>query len=304
MPLDDILGADEGGMEAATDSVPQGDTATIARRLLGDDLVNRYGDVIGARKTTAADVLRDFTLGFQNGQAKVDELKLKIQERYQDAYVKQQRSALAKAKIDADKVKGVLDTIKTIQSLPPGHRASILKEQLQAIGIEPSASALKMFTDSDMIAQLPIDKLAEAADNTDVNTSDLAGVMGSGLNAAKFLGEVRRRQKDETQTGNLILEREKKRLSIMDAAAKFNERQAQSGIRQERAEQQVERGKLGIKKDKLSIAKSKAKLAKDAAKPAASLTGDPVLDAALSGGTPATPPPAAPVGIKSITQVK
>jgi hypothetical protein len=303
MPLEDILADDEGGMEAATPGVPQGDTEAIARRLLGDDLVNRYGDVIGARSTTAADVLRDFTVGFHNGPAKVDELKMKVAETYRDSYVKAQRSALAKAKIDADNVKSILDVVKTVQGLPPGHRTAVFTEHLDALGIPYSKAAVKMFLDADMTAQLPLDELAAAADNGDLKTSDVAGVMGTGLNAAKFLGEVSRRQRDRQATGNMILDAERKRLSIQDAAARFQERQATADARAQKVEDDARKRKLGLKKDRLSIEKSKQSLAKGANAGAGSLTGDPVLDAAL-GGAAAPRPTAAPVGIKAITQVK
>lgn len=242
MPLD------EQQMQAESSPVPQAQTEGIARRLLGDDLVNRYGDVIGARKATAADVLRDFTIGFSQGREKVDELHMKVQKQFQTSYAKQEAAAIEAKKADSAKVKTVLEAIKTVQGLPPGHRASILKDTLDAAGISYSNAAVKLFTDSDLVSQLPMEKLAEAAGpDGALSTAEVSGVMGSGLNAAKFLSEVSRKNRDEQATQGLILNAERTKLRAKrDAVAAAVERKT--------APFRVEGAKLSIENARLNAA--------------------------------------------------
>jgi hypothetical protein len=257
--------------------VPQAQTEAIARRLLGDDLVNRYGDVIGARPSTAVDSLRDFTLGFTHGQNKVDDLHLKVQKQYQDAYTKQQRAAVAAKTGDIKQAKAILDAIKTVQGLPPGHRTAILKETLEGAGIPYSAAALKMFADSDLLSQLPMDDLQKAVDDGTLSTSEISGVMGSGLNAAKFISEAARRKREDQQTQGLILNAERTKIETKRDQLAFDEARKTRG--------------LDILKKRLTVGglelgnKLKQKALDKAGK---GLTGIPEIDAELAG----TPLPA------------
>jgi hypothetical protein len=213
MPLSDVLGSQEAADPTA--GVPQAQTAAIAKRLLGEDGFNRFGDVVGARPSTWRDTLRDFTIGMTKGADAVEVLKMRQRENFQEAVYREQRAAIAKAKVDQDNVKSVLDTIVTVSKLPPGHRTGILKSQLQALGIEPDPSALKMFTDSDLIANMPIDSLFEAAQRGDgtIDMSKLAAVFGNGKAAADFYVNMIRAQKDREQTQKIALDMLRSRVS-------------------------------------------------------------------------------------------
>ena len=235
--------------------VPQSDSDAIARRLLGDDLVNRYGDVIGTRKPGAADALRDFTVAFSHGQAKADELKMKVQENYREAYTTAQRNAIAAKQADIDKSKAVLDAIKTVQSLPPGQRAGVLKETLDSMGLPHSAAAIKMFTDSDHYAMLPMDILETAASDGTLSTEQISGVFGSALNAAKFMAETARKKRDQQTTGNMVLRAEDQKIKARLDKLKL-QREKQFGVMRDR---------LSIKNATLDAKIKEKNLAKKAA---------------------------------------
>jgi len=245
MPFDDTM-----------KNVPQADSDAIARRLLGDDLVNRYGDVIGARQPGTADVLRDFTVGFSQGRDKVDELHLKVQEQARKAYNKQAQAAVAAKAQDNETVKTVLSAIKTVQGLPPGQRAAVLKDTLDQAGIPYSNAAIKMFTDADMLSRLPPGTLNELGTSSVISTADIAGVMGSGLNAAKFMESMAQRKRDDQTTQTMILGAEQKRVKSVQDATKFAEWKKNNALKQTGA-------KLSIKNARLNAQVKEKKLAGD-----------------------------------------
>jgi hypothetical protein len=215
MPLNDVI-----------ENVPQGETEGIARRLLGDDIVSRYGDVIGARKAGMADVLRDFTLGFTKGQGAVDALHLKVQDQFSQQYHQAATTAAAEKKIDVDKAKAALKALKDVQGLPPGNRVAVLKDTYDALGITNMTTPLKMFADSDILAQLPMDKLEKAAAEGTLSTAQMSAVFGDASKATQFINEAARRKRDEAQTGNAILAAERTALSMKRDKLKLAEEKA------------------------------------------------------------------------------
>jgi hypothetical protein len=206
MPLEDVL--NQADPTDPTAGVPQAQTEAIAKKLLGEDGFNRFGDVVGARPATWRDALRDFTIGMTKGADTVETLRLKQREQFQEAVYREQRAALAKAKIDADNVKSVLDTVVTVSKLPAGYRAGILKEHLQKLGVEPSPTMLKMMTDSDMIASMPIEQLYEAATRADgtIDMAKLGAVMSDSKAGADFFVNMIRAQQDKAQIGKMALD--------------------------------------------------------------------------------------------------
>lgn len=201
--------------------VPQSQTDAIARRLLGDDLVDKYGDVIGARKTGPADVLRDFTIGMHQGAGKVDELHAQVQDQFEKSYNQAATRAIEAKKADIAKGQAFIGAIKTIQGLPPGHRAAVLKETLDQMGIPYSGAAIKMFTDSDMLGNVPLGELENRVNDGTISTNDIAGVMGSGTNAAQFMQNMARKKQDDQATSNMILSAENTRIRNQAARLKL-----------------------------------------------------------------------------------
>jgi hypothetical protein len=206
-----------------TGGISQADTEAIARRLFGDAIVDKLGDVMGARKPTLADGIRDFVIASTKGLDTLEALRQKQREDFQNAFFKAQQAAAAKALADRQTVKTVLDAIKTVQGLPPGQRAAVLKETLDQAGIPYSQAAIKMFTDADILSQLPMDQLDQAADQGKITTADVAGVFGSGLNAAKFHQSLALAKQDQEKTQNLILDRTKTALQIQDTKRRLQQ---------------------------------------------------------------------------------
>lgn len=291
MPLDEDINED----------VPQAQTEGIARRLLGDDLVNRYGDVIGARKPTAADVLRDFTIGFTKGADKADELKMKVRDTYENAYAKRQRAAIAQAQQDGEKVKTMTAAIREAAKYP-GYATGILKEALAPLGLQPTPTVLKMMADIDLMGNTPLDELDAAADDGKgtVVMGAAAAAMGSPLNFAKFLSENARRRRDDQATGNAIIETQAKRLKLKRDKLKFA--------------QEKKKAPLSIRDAQLSNQIKEKRLNKPDV--AIGMTGVPEIDAELAGSdetastlqpapttAPATSPVTAPLATPSQTDV-
>lgn len=228
-------------------NVPQADQDAIARRLLGDDLVNRFGDVIGARPKGFRDALRDFTIagGSQDGGQKLNALKLQVQERFSEELQKEQEAARLKREEDRRIGKQFLSTIETIQKLPPGHRSSVLKETLDKAQIPYTQATLKMFTDADMLAKLPIPELQRAAADGELSAEAIGTVTGDANASAKFIQAAETRTKTRQQTQNLILGAQKKGLDIQRAKVKLAEEEeiARRGLEIKRKEDQVRRGR-------------------------------------------------------------
>lgn len=216
MPLDQTI-----------NEVPQAQTEGIARRLMGDDLVNRYGDVIGARQTTAADVLRDFTIGFSHGREKVDQLHTQMQGKFRDEYNKAADRAITDKKLDIEKTTSAWEAIKwAAEKAPRGYATKMLKERLTALGFDPeslSPTAMKMLSDADFVAQLPKEKLDGAIANGQVDSTMLGAYASNPENLDRLRSEAVDRTHREVQTGELVLNAEHKALKAKQDRARFQD---------------------------------------------------------------------------------
>lgn len=300
MPLEDTIQA-----------IPQSDTDTIARRLLGDDMVDRFGDVIGARPHGLRDVARDFALGVSGGPTASLELRTKVQEQFQKAYNTEAKAAAARAQQDRETATMVINTLKTVSGLPPGHRASIFQETLDQAGIPYSKAAVKFLVDADTAAQLPMPLLFEKARSGELTTANISAVLGSASNTARWYTDMMRASRDRIETGNKILEAEKKALSIRDLQEKMriraeNERVQAAGLRE-----RVKAQKLGnVKKRRALDAPPKGAaggLPEDIAAELSPAAGAPVAPAAIAPQRQGAVPRTAlqPGGkIKSVTPVE
>lgn len=247
MPFDDTVA-----------EVPQAQTEGIARRLLGDDLVNRYGDVMGARKTTAADVLRDFTIGFRHGQEKVDEIHMKMQDTARKAYNKQAERALAAKQLDMKTAGEAWEAVKwAAEKAPRGYAAGMLKERLKVLGIEPSPTALKMLTDADWVAQLPRAEIDKAVhEDGTIDTPMLNAYFTDPMKLDQFRNQAVRRQRDEADTNRMILGAERTRITQKRDKIKLADESAahRAGLPQRKAELGVANAEatLGLRQQKLA----------------------------------------------------
>lgn len=214
MPFDDTI-----------PDVPQSDTDAIARRLMGDSLVDRYGDVIGARPTEAKDVLRDFTIGFSKGQEQVDSLHMKMQTTFRDEYNKAAERALAAKKADADKASAAWDAIKwAAEKAPRGYAAQMLKERLATLGFDPkslSPTALKMLTDADWFAQLPTKEIDEAVKSNRIPSAVFNAYFTDPMQADKFRNDAVSRARHQADTDRLIQTTEDRARKAKEDRQKF-----------------------------------------------------------------------------------
>lgn len=276
MPLEDVIAAQNG----ADPGVAQADQERIARQLFGDELVNQFGDVIGARKPGIRDALRDFTLGAAKGPEAVGALHEQIRNQAETTMVRQRRAAIAQAQEDRQKATFALSAIEAANRLPTKHRKGVLKDLLGQVGIEPPKAVLDMFTDAELIGSLPTKKIIDAINSGESSLSfdDVAGVLGSTDRAAGFVQTAIRAKANENDLNKQIVDLERKKLSLADAVRRFKEaqetkRERRSGIRS------------GAKLKKLGVEQKRRALDEG---------GNP-LDAAiadlLKGSTPTTPAP-------------
>jgi hypothetical protein len=209
------------GMDDPTGGVSQADPEKIARSLVGDDLVNKYGDVMGVRPTGVADVVRDFATGVTEGPAKTEALKALARKQYQDAYFREKRAAVARAAEDRNKAIGMLQAVVTVNKLPPNQRATAYKDAMKSFGVTPDATAVKMFTDADSIMKLPLRDIFKAAERGDdgFTANDLANAFGSWDAATNFFQEQRQIESHRLDVQGKILDNELKKKRVDDATA-------------------------------------------------------------------------------------
>lgn len=206
MPTTSDLLAQQADTQAGGSAVPQSDTNAVARALLGDATVEQFGDVIGARPTGFKDVLRDFAIGAARGPEALEQIKGLQRKAYSDALFRQQQAALARKKADIAQAGAVLDTYKKVQGMPAGARASLLKSQLESIGITPDPAALKLMLNGDILAQLPMQEIMDAHQREEISTANLQEVFGSAKGAIDFVTGMTRAAKDRQSVDSIALD--------------------------------------------------------------------------------------------------
>lgn len=176
MPIDNALNPDPTG------GVPQADTERVARGLMGDDMINRYGDALGVRPATTVDHLRDFTMGMTHGADKVTALKLQVQDAYAKRQLGAQRLAVAEAMQKKQKVMGLFDGIEKLRTVQPNLRAAIAKEVFTGLGYENVSPAwIKVASDPDFFDGNSLSKLRQLVNDGDpVRADELAQQMVGG----------------------------------------------------------------------------------------------------------------------------
>lgn len=185
MPLEDAL-----NNPSQTAAVPQADTERVARSLVGDDLVNRYGDVLGIRKPGLADAARDFALGMTHGADKVTQLKMQVRDEYDKRQLQAQRRGMAQVQIEKEKVNGFFDLVNKARSLPNKSLAqTFLKEQLPQLGYGNNAAMIKLIMDPTFFDQPTLQHLMTLSqDDPAAFSQALQEATNGDLNKAVQLG--------------------------------------------------------------------------------------------------------------------
>lgn len=117
---------------------PQAGGAGVSARLLGPDLAEKYGDVLGTRPKRGGDFLRDFVVGMANGgdPTAADAMKMKVQESYANEYAASRK----REQEDRDQALQTIQTMqKTLTELPAMSkhlRKPYLKKTAEALGLD------------------------------------------------------------------------------------------------------------------------------------------------------------------------
>jgi len=123
--------------------LPQAATATIARRLLGPALADRYGDVLGIRPTGVADVARDFSIGMVSGDpTKADQLKAQLVQGY-NREKRQEETDLARRQGEArQQLTGFFNLMSQGKTVPKELRKDFFEEGFKKLGYEVTSPLL------------------------------------------------------------------------------------------------------------------------------------------------------------------
>jgi hypothetical protein len=205
---------------------PQSDLDKVARTLMGDDTVEKYGDVMGVRKPTWKDGLRDFALGAAAGSpAKAIEMQSQLRKQFQDQLIKARRAALVeeqqKIQTSTKLVSGIAQIAKD-PAIPAKYKTGLMKDFLAGQGISAqSPSVLKMFADADAIKDVDFDELLQKASEGQIDPQEIGGIFGSPEQAIGFLKQAQQYKQSK--------------LTASAAAARLNKTEAEASIAQAEA---------------------------------------------------------------------
>lgn len=201
-----------------TGGIPQAEVGAVAKGLLGAEFVEQAGDSIGARRATFADALRDFTIGTIEGPGKVQELRQRAQDAFAKRRLEADRNALARKVEERKTVAAALDAIKTVQSLPAGHRAPVLTETFKRLGLPLNPAVAKMMVDADVLSQSTLNEVAAMNERDEVNIADVSAVFNDPLTATKAFRNIEQTKNDRIRAGNLSLDMRKKQIAVIEDA--------------------------------------------------------------------------------------
>ena len=207
---------------AVPKDVPQSDSRVIAERLLGPEMTERYGDVLGIRKGTWKDFWRD--AGNEIGRSgNADRVKERVIDQYNQKYRQERQDAEQKDQENRLKIQSYVDLVRSMKDTPKKFRTAVFKEGLEKLGMAASPTVLKMLSDPEefnaeeiltpeMVEMLQEDSAAGLQQLEQVGMDPQAAV------ALKKGIQQMRRTKEETQA--LILRNERNRAGIEQTRAR------------------------------------------------------------------------------------
>lgn len=188
--------------------LPQAATQTIARRLLGPALADRYGDVLGIRNTGLQDIARDFAVGAISGDpARADQLKMQVLQNYRSELRREEDQAAQREEAARQTMQGFFTMLQQGRSVPRELRKDFFKEGMSKLGIEATSplfmnllSNYEKFGDAyDSLADPELQRLADEDPLAAVQQLTAMGTDGAqALEVVKSVQQMRR-YREETQ---------------------------------------------------------------------------------------------------------
>lgn len=208
-------GAPPPGASDPTGGVRQAQDDTVQRALLGDELTDRYGDVLGLRKETWRDFWRDFgnELG---GKGNAERIKQRVIDQYQTREREERLAAQERDQEDRLKLQSFFDLIGKVKTIPKGHRKGILQVGFNKLGMEASPEVLKLIADVENFGQLPEalrdpKVIAMAFENPQKFLADMLPVSDDPEALLAFVNGVMGMQAKRQDIQNKILEGDRKK---------------------------------------------------------------------------------------------
>jgi hypothetical protein len=185
MPLNDVINP-----PSADAGIPQANTESIARGLMGNDIVDNFGHAMGVRPTTAADVMRDTYLGATVGPANVAKLHQDALKQWRQENIDSQRLGFAQATADAQKREEWIHAVNYARdpaNLSPKYRVAYVTEVAKTLGLTPSPTIMKQLVDSENGVK---DKVVEQVANAwrGMPFGDMAANLADITAAQKLIG--------------------------------------------------------------------------------------------------------------------
>jgi len=204
--------------------LPQAGTMAIARRLLGPDLAQRYGDVIGAREKTVHDVARDFAIGALSGDPfKADAVKSQMVRAYNDDLRKEEAAARARDQENRAKLGAFFDGLAAVRQAPEEAQSSLLKHVMRmTTGDDPDPTTLKLLLADDKKALNDFlsspDIYRTAEDDPETALSQITAVSKDPILAQRVVDGIQKMKQQHEETQKTILEQKKIKAGLRQPA--------------------------------------------------------------------------------------
>lgn len=220
MPIEDVLpyigGPADAGEQAIQGTPLQAQTASIAKGLgFSDEVIDRYGDAIGARPRRTSDFLRDFATGFiQNDPEAATRIKTQVRDQFNQQVERKLRIARQKKEEDRQQALFLLDAVKKSQAVGGANGAALLKDIYKQAGMEPTPSIMKMMTDRDQWNQEILEEMEDMVTKGVITTDDFKSIATNPSAYLDLYGALQKVRAQKMKTNKDLLDIEKKKADL------------------------------------------------------------------------------------------
>jgi len=243
--------------------IRQSDTMTVAKQLLGDELADRYGDVLGGRGYEKRDFGRDFLMSAAYGGQGAEEVRQRVRKTYDTAYARELEAAQQQDQENRLRVDSVVKTMRDVKNIPKQHRKAFLKSAFERLGFSSDKFAIQVMADPEAFATENLyspEMLQLANDKPEDFLARAEEIIGDGTKAAALLSSLQQAKLNRKHGQKLVLDLSRQRAKAREERKTRRLRRRGLELRVRRQEQVIEKG--------------------DQPK---GLTGIPEIDAELSG---------------------